>query len=71
MVTGNLICKSNNNSYHDDASAFFRCFFPKKIHILMPLRGITSSTIGLKIWTITAGIKTYKPMIKKVKQEAY
>ena len=24
------MCKSNNNSYHDGASAFFRCFFLKR-----------------------------------------
>ena len=31
--------------------------------------GITSSAIGLKIDVITAGIKLYKPMIKKKKKE--
>ena len=34
-----MICKINNNSYHDSTSAFFRCFFPKKTRTLMPLRG--------------------------------
>ena len=31
--------------------------------------GITSSTIGLKIFAITAGIRKYKPMIKKKKKK--
>ena len=30
--------KSNNNSYHDGTSAFFRWFFSKKTCTLMPLR---------------------------------
>ena len=30
-------CKSNDNSYHDGTSAFFRCFFPKKTRTLMSL----------------------------------
>ena len=33
-----MICESNNNSYHDSTSAFFRYFFPKKTRTLMPLR---------------------------------
>ena len=31
--------------------------------------GITSSTIGLKIFAITAGIKKYKSIIKKKKKK--
>ena len=31
--------------------------------------GITSSVIGLKTWAITAGIKKYKPIIKKEKKK--
>ena len=27
--------------------------------------GITSSAVGLKIWTITAGIKKYMPIMKE------
>ena len=42
---------------------FCFCFF-----ILIPI-GIASSTIGLKICVITAGIKKYKLIIKK-KEEA-
>ena len=34
-----MICKINNNSYHESTSAFSRCFFPKKTRTLMPLRG--------------------------------
>ena len=30
--------------------------------------GITSSVVGIKICTITAGIKTYKSIIKKKKK---
>ena len=26
-----MICKSNNNSYHDCTRAFFRCFFSEKV----------------------------------------
>ena len=32
------------------------------------LIGTASSTIGLKIWAITAGIKKYKSIIKKKKK---
>ena len=28
-----MICKGNNNSYHEDASAFFRCFFEQDPHL--------------------------------------
>ena len=42
-----MICKSNNNSYHDSTSAFLRCIFPKKIRNLMPL---SSSSVS---WDIT------------------
>ena len=31
--------------------------------------GIKSSAVGLKIWTITAGIKKYKSIIKKKKKK--
>ena len=31
--------------------------------------GITGSTVGLKIWAITAGIKKYKSNIKKNKNK--
>ena len=30
LITTNFICKSNNNSYHDGISAFFRYFFRKR-----------------------------------------
>ena len=33
------------------------------------LVGITSSEIGLEICAITAGIKKYKPVVKKKKQK--
>ena len=33
--------------------------------------GITGSSIELKIYAITAGIKKYKPIIKKKKKEAW
>ena len=26
-----MICKSNNNSYHDSRSVFFQCFFQKRL----------------------------------------
>ena len=32
-----MISKSNNISYHDETSAFFQCFFPKKALTLIPL----------------------------------
>ena len=32
-----MLCKSNNNSYHDDTNAFFSKFFSKKTRTLMPL----------------------------------
>ena len=28
-----MICESNNNSYHDDTSAFFQFFFEKDPHL--------------------------------------
>ena len=31
--------------------------------------GITSSTIGLKIWAVTSRIKKYKPIINKKKKK--
>ena len=32
-LQGYLICKSNNNSYHDGSSAFFDLFFEKDPHL--------------------------------------
>ena len=37
--------------------------------LICVLMGITSSTIGLKICVITAGIKKYKSVIKKKKKK--
>ena len=33
--------------------------------------GIASPAIGLKIWAITAGIKKYRSMIKKIEKKAW
>ena len=40
LITGTLICKSNNNFCHHGTSAFSQRFLPKKTRTLMPLCSI-------------------------------
>ena len=51
-----VIYKSNNNSYHDGASAFFSMFFQEKTRTLMPLRKKSLMMINCFCWMPDQGI---------------
>ena len=61
LITGIFDCKSNNNSYHGDTSAFFRCFFSKKTRTLMPL-----SSLLEKMWYFPTKDKTFLLLIPRL-----
>ena len=66
------VCTTLNYSKHFliSASTITRCISMSDFASLIGIPiGITSSAIGLKIWTITAGIKKYKSNIKKKKKK--
>ena len=52
-------------------SAITGCFSISALSLVGVPIGIASSAIGLNICVITAGIKKYKSMIKKKKEEAW
>ena len=58
-----MICKSNNNSYHDDTSAFFRCFSKKTSHLnaveILKCKNDYFIRLGKKFCDPSRSIKTY------------